>query len=195
MDVNETELAWAAGFFDGEGYFGMQKPRQRKGGWTYSIAVMKVSQCEPTTLHRFRDAVGVGTVKGPYPPPRNGISKRDRWEFSVQGAAAFTAADRILPYLSGPKKQAVTVARESTVAIAAARPAAIADRQTPRDLALLHQLYWVQELSADDCAPQLGMSASGLRRWMQKNNYPRRNAAQGRWATARRRPESLAPDS
>jgi hypothetical protein len=55
------ERAWAAGFFDGEGWIGYN---------TYARSSelrLAVFQVDRFVLDRFRAAVGVGTVFGPYP--------------------------------------------------------------------------------------------------------------------------------
>lgn len=173
----------------------MSPPRPRKGGWTYSIAVMKVSQTEPTTLERFRRAVGCGVVQGPYAPPKNGLSKRQRWEFATQGKAAFAAAEKLMPYLSEPKRQQVRAAIQATAAVAAERRDGITARQAPPDVDLLNRLYRDEGLSIAECAAALGRSASTLQRWMERTGYGRRNSGEGRWATARRhhRPSPSPP--
>jgi hypothetical protein len=59
--INREELAWAAGFFDGEGHVRFDPVKD--GG----IISLRVAQNEPTILKRFHDAVlGIGNVKGPY---------------------------------------------------------------------------------------------------------------------------------
>lgn len=59
------ELAWAAGFFDGEGSVGCYKnsrPGVRARRWSVTI-----QQKTPPVLHRFQMAVGgLGQVGGPY---------------------------------------------------------------------------------------------------------------------------------
>lgn len=56
--LNREELAWAAGFFDGEGH-------SRRGD--RGALAITISQADsPELLYRFQRAVGVGTVRGPY---------------------------------------------------------------------------------------------------------------------------------
>lgn len=89
----DTEQAWAAGFFDGEGTFGaygrLAKPR------------VEISQLHPDTLERFRHAVGnVGNIVGPY--DRRGsmiyVWRTER----ADGFAAVTAT--IASYLADMKR-------------------------------------------------------------------------------------------
>ncbi len=56
MDLAVYELAWAAGFFDGEGSTSYLK----KDTWIGPR--MSVAQNNPITLERFRQAVGVGKI-------------------------------------------------------------------------------------------------------------------------------------
>ena len=64
--TQEQELAWAAGFWDGEGCtsFFMRRsgPKRRR----YRALLMQIYQSEQSTLERFRDAVGIGRFNGPY---------------------------------------------------------------------------------------------------------------------------------
>lgn len=64
VDYDTHELAWAAGFWDGEGYTGCT-PRKKNG---QPQVCLKISQSgDPSLLYRFQNAVGgIGTVNGPY---------------------------------------------------------------------------------------------------------------------------------
>jgi hypothetical protein len=60
--LNKTELAWAAGFYDGEGC------TVNRGNFQPS---MTITQADPYVLERFAKAVGVGKVYGPYSRANN----------------------------------------------------------------------------------------------------------------------------
>jgi hypothetical protein len=92
-----TELAWAAGFFDGEGSTILDARPGRK----VSLKV-QVAQTEPTVLERFRKAVGVGNINGPY--RRNEVNQADYWQFRVQGAGALDVLKALWPFLSYAKR-------------------------------------------------------------------------------------------
>jgi len=97
-----TELAWAAGFFDGEGhaYFASRLDR-RRGLWSPTQGLI-VTQGEPGTLHRFRAALGLGRVIGPY---RNG-KYRPMYQWRVGSFEETQAAIALLwNFLSPPKRQ------------------------------------------------------------------------------------------
>ena len=63
--VDRESLAWAAGFFDGEGHVGFQTRRTR-AGTTHRLAQVQVCQSHREPLDRLVVALGVGRVNGPY---------------------------------------------------------------------------------------------------------------------------------
>ena len=62
MVLNREELAWAAGFFDGEGWVGRRSPDS--GG-----VQLRIGNTDRALLERFKRAVGdLGSITGPYKP-------------------------------------------------------------------------------------------------------------------------------
>lgn len=102
--MNRDEVIWAAGFFDGEGHVGFSTYRNRHGSGTPVIAVGQDKN--PEVLHRFKDAVIVGVVYGPY--KSNG---RVTWAYKTNSWYDTQAVIAMLwQFLSTPKReQAVTV--------------------------------------------------------------------------------------
>lgn len=105
--TNEIELAWAAGFFDGEGCFHVRK----QGGNQYGS--VKISQADPEVLERFRSAVGIGHIYGPY------TSKtKPMWYYScTRREDVHRICELLKPYLSSIKlkqRQTVVEAMKST---------------------------------------------------------------------------------
>ena len=89
----DTEVAWAAGFFDGEGNTCASRTR----GKVRSIH-MSVSQCERSPLERFVEAVGHGIIHGPY--ARNGGTTRPIWTVRINGRPKVAEVLELLrPYL------------------------------------------------------------------------------------------------
>lgn len=78
MRSRKTERAWAAGFFDGEGCttahcgYGGERLQPR-------VRITQNGEQGRRLLHRFRRAVGVGKVYGPYPPAKNQNLVRNYW--------------------------------------------------------------------------------------------------------------------
>ena len=90
--MDPFEIAWAAGFFDGE------------GTTSYSPATkatrIQISQKDPELLHRFREAVGVGVVKGPY---KNG--KGEVWQYRLSRRADVQVViEALWPHLGSAKR-------------------------------------------------------------------------------------------
>jgi hypothetical protein len=104
ITINREELAWAAGFFDGEG-----NVRQTK---TRSLA-MVISQASddgvPEVLLRFQKAVGgLGTIEGPFPRPRPNWRPLYCWRVtSFEKVQAVTAM--LWPFLSSIKREQARV--------------------------------------------------------------------------------------
>ena len=93
----KTELAWAAGFFDGEGCFSI-KGRRRKLRLSMSI-----TQVDRRPLDRFVAAIGYGLVAGPYQPPSH--RGKPYYGVYITGEAAEIIAEFLSMYLGEPKKE------------------------------------------------------------------------------------------
>lgn len=63
--MDEHELAWAAGFFDGDGWAALVRDGRRGKRRPMAQINQGSSAGVPEVLIRFRDAVGVGRVSGP----------------------------------------------------------------------------------------------------------------------------------
>jgi hypothetical protein len=63
--VDQHELAWAAGFFDGDGWASLSKQKRRRTGQPQARINQASLSDVPQVLVRFRDAVGVGRLGGP----------------------------------------------------------------------------------------------------------------------------------
>jgi len=96
------ELAWAAGFFDGEGSIGgYSNPEE-----AHISFVLRVYQTERTTLDRFHKAVlDIGAVNGPYFRQDRKEHHKPAYMYSVCGHPQVQAVIALLwPFLSQPKK-------------------------------------------------------------------------------------------
>lgn len=105
--MKKIELAWAAGFYDGEGsskkicYHYKTKKGIRKAP-TKNI-MMSVSQAELEPLLRFQNAVkGIGHINGPY---QYNTNKRPYWIWSASCKSARIVFKLLKPYLSSIKKK------------------------------------------------------------------------------------------
>lgn len=103
MPYKKTELAWAAGFFDGEGCttahcgYGAQRLAPR-------LRVSQNGNEGSKLLHRFKWAIKLGKVYGPYPIAKNqnlpiyyfGITNHDEVKLAIK---------LLWPYLSLVKRR------------------------------------------------------------------------------------------
>lgn len=99
--MDEHEVAWAAGFFDGDGWAALV----RYGRGSHRRPMAQINQAGltgvPEVLVRFRDAVGVGRVAGPM--IRTGRHDLYRWVASSRADVARTG-ELIGPWLSSAKR-------------------------------------------------------------------------------------------
>lgn len=97
------ELAWAAGFYDGEGstYVKLRKPGRPETPRGHATVHASVKQVERVPIDRFSAAIRIGRVRGPYLPSNpNG---RPCYEWGASGTRALAAIEQLRPYLSQPK--------------------------------------------------------------------------------------------
>jgi hypothetical protein len=99
--ASETDLAWAAGFFDGEGSTSVLKAQRDK----YSYIRMSVNQKKPECLERFHSIVGFGKIYR--------ANKRDiySWDCYKQSDVP-QVLEMLWPYLSNVKKEQALRAME-----------------------------------------------------------------------------------
>lgn len=109
MSSAETELAWAAGFFDGEGSIFVRHTKRHKGGTTgkeYPLTTVEMSvcqtRCEP--IERFTAAVGVGRTAGPYKQRVERHAPYWRWN-TCGRPSTYSVLLKLWPYLSVPKQE------------------------------------------------------------------------------------------
>lgn len=103
--MKTTELAWAAGFFDGEGtVVPTAAPRctGSRGGRTVRV-VLSIAQTDRAVLRRFRRAVEDGSITGPYKYTNN---QRPYWKYTLHREVSVRKVARLLyPYLSPVKRR------------------------------------------------------------------------------------------
>lgn len=104
--ARQLELAWAAGFFDGEGstYLNIRKDRK------VSHVKMGVAQVEPEPLRKFFGIVGRGGISGPYTEKESSRNAKPIYKWNCSGFPAKEVLAMLWPYLSEVKKQQATVA-------------------------------------------------------------------------------------
>jgi hypothetical protein len=100
--VDEHELAWAAGFFDGDGWAALVRYGRRAKRRPMAQINQAGPDGVPAVLTRFRRAVGVGRVAG----PKVEVGRRDLywWVASSRGDVV-RAGSLIGPWLSAEKRR------------------------------------------------------------------------------------------
>lgn len=111
-----TELAWAAGLFDGEGSVFVSRTVKRGRAHVRLMAGLQMTTED--VVHRFSAAVGIGAVRGPY---FNGkIAWKPKWGWYAGSDGDVRNAMLLLwPWLSAPKKEQASrafAAREDYIA-------------------------------------------------------------------------------
>lgn len=126
--MRDTELAWAAGFFDGEGSCLVRKCGQggnSRPGYFMPYVVFSLPQTDLRPLQRFQAAVGCGTIADANSRSRVAKGWKPCWRW--QAAAARDVAhviEALWPYLSEPKREQIVAARERAHELLLARDAA-----------------------------------------------------------------------
>lgn len=99
--MDEHELAWAAGFFDGDGWAALARQKGRRSRQPQARINQGSLTGVPEVLLRFRDAVGVGRVAGPN--IEEGRQPLYWWVASSRGDVTRTG-ELIGRWLSGQKR-------------------------------------------------------------------------------------------
>lgn len=97
----ETELAWAAGIFEGEGTISSNSPNGK--AIHIKLAITQNGGAEARALlQRFASAVGMGNVRGPYDyRGQNSLGKKPRNTLAYQSRASVEHVMSLLrPYLT-----------------------------------------------------------------------------------------------
>src|SRR5687768_1818337 len=99
---NQEELAWAAGFFDGEGHI---RCDEDKKGRRY--VQLSVAQVHTEVLEKFKRVVGdLGNIYGPYQYKNNPGNWQPRWKYSIGNFEGVQAIVGMLwKYLSPIKRR------------------------------------------------------------------------------------------
>lgn len=95
------ELAWAAGFFEGDGC--VYVPPRTQGTLRLALAQSSDDDVPPPALTRFAAIVGCGTVSRMGP---SAVSVKPRWQWRLQRSAdAWRVLDLLRPYMTPGAKE------------------------------------------------------------------------------------------
>lgn len=99
--VNDTDIAWCAGFFDGEGC------THKTGPYALRLTVV---QSDRSVLEKFKAVFPDGKIYGPYNHSIGHFGQKDIFRFEASTKVADAALTAMWPYLSQPKKDQATKA-------------------------------------------------------------------------------------
>jgi len=117
--ANREDLAWAAGFADGEGSFYTLRQGWRNGKPRQTLRPrFEIGQAEPLILEKFREIVGFGAkVNGPYGNTKEDAKReaKPQWVYYVSGFEDVQALLAMLWIWLGPtkRKQAIDTLKRS----------------------------------------------------------------------------------
>ena len=98
---NSIELAWAAGFFDGEGNARWKNFPYKDNPNASGTFYLQMKQTDLCLHERIQKAVGGGRLTGPYKPKNPKWSPT--WAYAAAGEDARQIFKRLKPYLSPVK--------------------------------------------------------------------------------------------
>ena len=103
--MNETDIAWAAGLFEGEGCIGLNRTNGR------SYPQLQINLTDADVIRRFQRIVG-GTLNGPYSTQGH----KDRWVWAANGLHARRVLATLAPFLGERRtaRMAEVLAQAST---------------------------------------------------------------------------------
>ena len=102
MSLSQTEIIWAAGFYDGEGNIGFNKcsTKHYKNSQYYMLD-LGIPQVDLESITRFAEAVGVGKIYGPY---QRNPKWRPIYAYRARNAKALQVFTLLEPYLCTAKR-------------------------------------------------------------------------------------------
>lgn len=112
--MNREQLAWAAGFIDGEGHIGTHECQKARptDQRNYAAISITVAQCNKEPLERLQKTLELGKIWGPY--KKKNKNHTDFYVFSVTGLEKTQAAlTRVWEWLGEVKQKQALGALEA----------------------------------------------------------------------------------
>ena len=103
--MNREELAWAGGFFSGEGYTGLSRMTKKNRSHYKKYPAMTICQTgDGEELYRFNSAImNLGKVRGPYGP--YSTTRKSYYQLAITSFEKVQAVVAMLwPFLSSAKQ-------------------------------------------------------------------------------------------
>jgi hypothetical protein len=80
--IDEKDIAWAAGLFEGEGCFYLGRTMSNGGRYENLYAKATVTSTDEDVIRKFHSFLGFGQVTGPTPDHR-GKNRKVRWTWET----------------------------------------------------------------------------------------------------------------
>lgn len=114
--MSTTDIAWAAGFLEGEGYFGLTPPHRRRAETQRVRRYARITcrQMEREALDRLQDLFG-GTICR-IEQPKNLLSPNPIWDWNLTGAGARGVMMTLFTFLTRHRRAPITKALASDTA-------------------------------------------------------------------------------
>lgn len=102
--VNREDLAWVAGYLDGEGCWTLSSKHLKRGGPN-----IQVSSIRKENLDRIVDILGIGKVYGPYDHSKYKKNAQPQYAYRAYGFEKVQAITAMLwTWMQPEKKEAAT---------------------------------------------------------------------------------------
>jgi hypothetical protein len=105
-ELTETEKAYLAGFFDGEGCINISSSQPKGNATTRHQLVVVIGQCNEEFLTRWSAKCGIGKLYEDRSDKSNIPKILRAWHWRMHGKQAATFLSTILPYLDIKRTQA-----------------------------------------------------------------------------------------
>lgn len=102
--VTQTDIAWAAGLFDGEGTIGVYRHTWTKGGRDVWALTMSISSACRSALEEVRAIIGEGSIS----KRKHSASAKTHWVWTVHSMGVERVMHLLLPYLRIKREQVLT---------------------------------------------------------------------------------------
>lgn len=99
--IDNPELLWAAGFWDGEGHASYDYRHNPDG---YLCLTVAQAESGLEALRRFHRAVKLGAIKGPYGPYGGNGKWQPSFRWTLAGSKAVIVAQMLAPHVSQIKR-------------------------------------------------------------------------------------------
>jgi hypothetical protein len=135
-EIKETDLAWAAGFFDGEGYIGLKHLVYKRRQTASIFPRMILTNGFLPALEKFQDIVGSGRIHSKHTVGR----RRPCWTWEASCRQAESVLLMLMPYLTIKKRQA-------EIAISSVKYRGIRGRHNPHREVLVSMQQAIKDIN------------------------------------------------